>query len=86
MTYAARAPLTPLPVCVPVVFASAPDEPTPWGGSGGGFSWTFKQPEYQAAAVNAYLKDNAASLPPPDAFAAANRAYPGTLHVSGVHV
>lgn len=65
------------------LLASAPSEPVPWDGSGGGFSWTFKQPQYQAAAVSAYLKDNAAALPPPDAFAASNRAYPGTKRCGG---
>lgn len=55
--------------------ATDPAQPVPWGASGGGFSWTFPQPTYQAAAVTSYLKHTQA--PPATAFNASNRAYPG---------
>lgn len=52
--------------------------PVSWSASGGGFSWRFPQPFYQAAAVNAYLKanGNTNNFPPQNAFNASNRAYP----------
>lgn len=32
-------------------------------GSGGGFSWTFPRPSYQAAAVNAYITNHTSDIP-----------------------
>jgi tripeptidyl-peptidase-1 len=45
-------------------------------GSGGGFSWTFPQPSYQAAAVNAYLANHKDTLPWWFEFNAKGRATP----------
>ncbi|XP_056152046.1 tripeptidyl-peptidase 1 [Lampris incognitus] len=50
--------------------------------SGGGFSNVFKMPEYQASAVNGYLKSVAASLPPQTYFNTTGRAYPDMAALS----
>lgn len=44
--------------------------------SGGGFSNVFKMPDYQASAVNTYLKTVASSLPPQSYYSPSGRAYP----------
>uniref|UniRef100_A0A8C6U2A7 Tripeptidyl-peptidase 1 n=1 Tax=Neogobius melanostomus TaxID=47308 RepID=A0A8C6U2A7_9GOBI len=44
--------------------------------SGGGFSNVFKMPDYQASAVNTYLKTVASSLPPQSYYSTSGRAYP----------
>ncbi|XP_030575450.1 tripeptidyl-peptidase 1 isoform X2 [Archocentrus centrarchus] len=50
--------------------------------SGGGFSNVFKIPDYQAAAVDSYLKTVAASLPPQSYFNTSGRAYPDMAALS----
>jgi tripeptidyl-peptidase-1 len=44
--------------------------------SGGGFSTYATMPKYQQEAVNAYLKEEAGSLPPSSYFNSTHRAYP----------
>ncbi|EAL63746.1 hypothetical protein DDB_G0287357 [Dictyostelium discoideum AX4] len=44
--------------------------------SGGGFSVTQSQPQYQTNAVNRYLEQQPSSLPPSFSFNSSNRAYP----------
>ncbi|XP_072314444.1 tripeptidyl-peptidase 1 [Eucyclogobius newberryi] len=44
--------------------------------SGGGFSNVFKMPDYQASAVDAYLKTVGSSLPPQSYYSPTGRAYP----------
>lgn len=44
--------------------------------SGGGFSNVFNMPDYQASAVDAYLKTVASSLPPQSYYSPSGRAYP----------
>lgn len=44
-------------------------------GSGGGFSWQFKQPDHQKVAVAAYV-NSTADLPPPSSYNPNGRAYP----------
>ncbi|XP_029900088.1 tripeptidyl-peptidase 1 [Myripristis murdjan] len=50
--------------------------------SGGGFSNIFKMPDYQASAVDSYLKAVAASLPPQTYFNTSGRAYPDMAALS----
>ncbi|XP_053191661.1 tripeptidyl-peptidase 1 isoform X2 [Scomber japonicus] len=50
--------------------------------SGGGFSNVFKMPEYQASAVDGYLKTVAAALPPQAYFNISGRAYPDMAALS----
>lgn len=50
--------------------------------SGGGFSNVFKMPDYQASAVNRYLKTVAATLPPQSYFNTSGRAYPDMAALS----
>ncbi|CAK6956971.1 tripeptidyl-peptidase 1 isoform X2 [Scomber scombrus] len=50
--------------------------------SGGGFSNVFKMPEYQASAVDGYLKTVAAALPPRAYFNITGRAYPDMAALS----
>ncbi|XP_073338868.1 tripeptidyl-peptidase 1 [Pagrus major] len=50
--------------------------------SGGGFSNVFKMPDYQASAVDAYLKMVAASLPPQSYYNTSGRAYPDMAALS----
>ena len=52
------------------------DEETVNGLSTGGFSNIFPRPDYQAAAVDAYLKSNSATLPPSKYFNATSRGFP----------
>lgn len=56
-----------------------PSHPVTWAmgsdaGSGGGFSWQFRGPAYQRAAVDAYL--TGPGMPPRSSFNATGRAYP----------
>lgn len=44
--------------------------------SGGGFSNVFDMPDYQASAVDTYLKTVASSLPPQSYYSPSGRAYP----------
>jgi len=53
---------------------------------GGGFSVTFTQPSYQTAAVNAYLSNPSANLPPSNLYNAAGRAYPDISALFGAVV
>lgn len=48
--------------------------PVAWAASGGGFSWRYPVPQYQSAAVSAYLSST--TPPPNSAFNRSNRAYP----------
>ncbi|XP_068436410.1 tripeptidyl-peptidase 1 [Clinocottus analis] len=50
--------------------------------SGGGFSNVFKMPDYQASAVDGYLKTVAATLPPQSYFNTSGRAYPDMAALS----
>ncbi|KAM8915158.1 tripeptidyl-peptidase 1 [Spinachia spinachia] len=50
--------------------------------SGGGFSNVFKMPDYQASAVEGYLKTVAATLPPVAYFNTSGRAYPDMAALS----
>ncbi|XP_072222116.1 tripeptidyl-peptidase 1 [Leuresthes tenuis] len=50
--------------------------------SGGGFSNVFKMPDYQAGAVEGYLKSVAATLPPQSYFNTSGRAYPDMAALS----
>lgn len=50
--------------------------------SGGGFSNVFKMPDYQASAVEGYLKTEAATLPPLSYFNTSGRAYPDMAALS----
>uniref|UniRef100_A0A3P8UGQ0 Tripeptidyl-peptidase 1 n=1 Tax=Cynoglossus semilaevis TaxID=244447 RepID=A0A3P8UGQ0_CYNSE len=50
--------------------------------SGGGFSNVFKMPDYQVAAVEAYLKTVAATLPPGSYYNPSGRAYPDMAALS----
>ncbi|XP_010786675.1 tripeptidyl-peptidase 1 [Notothenia coriiceps] len=50
--------------------------------SGGGFSNVFKMPDYQASAVDGYLKTEAATLPPQAYFNTSGRAYPDLAALS----
>uniref|UniRef100_H3DIX9 Tripeptidyl-peptidase 1 n=1 Tax=Tetraodon nigroviridis TaxID=99883 RepID=H3DIX9_TETNG len=50
--------------------------------SGGGFSNVFKMPDYQASAVDAYLKSMAAVLPPRSYYNTSGRAYPDMAALS----
>ncbi|XP_037342379.2 tripeptidyl-peptidase 1 [Pungitius pungitius] len=50
--------------------------------SGGGFSNVFKMPDYQASAVEGYLKTVAATLPPQAYFNTSGRAYPDMAALS----
>lgn len=50
--------------------------------SGGGFSNVFKMPDYQASAVDGYLKTVAATLPPQAYFNISGRAYPDLAALS----
>ncbi|XP_070698766.1 tripeptidyl-peptidase 1 [Pempheris klunzingeri] len=50
--------------------------------SGGGFSNVFKMPDYQASAVDGYLKTVAAKLPPQSYFNVSGRAYPDMAALS----
>ncbi|KAK5916804.1 hypothetical protein CgunFtcFv8_011751 [Champsocephalus gunnari] len=50
--------------------------------SGGGFSNVFKIPDYQASAVDGYLKTTAATLPPQAYFNTSGRAYPDLAALS----
>ncbi|KAK9533695.1 hypothetical protein VZT92_008798 [Zoarces viviparus] len=50
--------------------------------SGGGFSNVFKMPDYQASAVDRYLKNVAATLPPQSYFNTSGRAYPDMAALS----
>jgi tripeptidyl-peptidase-1 len=48
-----------------------------WSGSGGGFSNVFPRPSYQSSAVQNYLSQNAANLPPSSLYNGTfGRAYP----------
>jgi len=55
--------------------AGDPEQPIMWPGSGGGFSWQFKRPSHQDAAVSHYLA-TAASLPAASSYNASGRGYP----------
>uniref|UniRef100_A0A674NNT0 Tripeptidyl peptidase I n=1 Tax=Takifugu rubripes TaxID=31033 RepID=A0A674NNT0_TAKRU len=50
--------------------------------SGGGFSNVFKMPDYQASAVDAYLKTMAKVLPPQSYYNTTGRAYPDMAALS----
>uniref|UniRef100_G3P125 Tripeptidyl-peptidase 1 n=1 Tax=Gasterosteus aculeatus TaxID=69293 RepID=G3P125_GASAC len=50
--------------------------------SGGGFSNVFTMPDYQAGAVEGYLKTVAATLPPQSYFNTSGRAYPDMAALS----
>uniref|UniRef100_A0A1A8H2D3 Tripeptidyl-peptidase 1 n=1 Tax=Nothobranchius korthausae TaxID=1143690 RepID=A0A1A8H2D3_9TELE len=50
--------------------------------SGGGFSNVFEMPDYQASAVQAYLKTGASALPPASYFNTSGRAYPDMAALS----
>ncbi|CAG5866453.1 unnamed protein product [Menidia menidia] len=50
--------------------------------SGGGFSNVFDTPDYQASAVEGYLKSVAATLPPKSYFNTSGRAYPDMAALS----
>ncbi|XP_054469833.1 tripeptidyl-peptidase 1 [Anoplopoma fimbria] len=50
--------------------------------SGGGFSNVFKMPDYQASAVDGYLKTVAATLPPKTYYNTSGRAYPDMAALS----
>uniref|UniRef100_A0A8C9XGY3 Tripeptidyl-peptidase 1 n=1 Tax=Sander lucioperca TaxID=283035 RepID=A0A8C9XGY3_SANLU len=50
--------------------------------SGGGFSNVFKMPDYQASAVDGYLKTVTATLPPQSYFNTSGRAYPDMAALS----
>ncbi|KAJ4939465.1 hypothetical protein JOQ06_028914 [Pogonophryne albipinna] len=50
--------------------------------SGGGFSNVFKMPDYQASAVDGYLKTAATTLPPQAYFNISGRAYPDLAALS----
>ncbi|XP_051237387.1 tripeptidyl-peptidase 1 [Dicentrarchus labrax] len=50
--------------------------------SGGGFSNVFKMPDYQASAVDAYMKTVAATLPPQSYYNTSGRAYPDMAALS----
>ncbi|KAM9708174.1 tripeptidyl-peptidase 1 isoform 1-T2 [Menidia menidia] len=50
--------------------------------SGGGFSNVFDTPDYQASAVEGYLKSVAATLPPKSYFNTSGRAYPDLAALS----
>ncbi|KAK2891802.1 tripeptidyl-peptidase 1 [Channa argus] len=50
--------------------------------SGGGFSNVFKMPDYQASAVEGYLKAVAGALPPQSYFNVSGRAYPDIAALS----
>uniref|UniRef100_A0A1A7XPN0 Tripeptidyl-peptidase 1 n=1 Tax=Iconisemion striatum TaxID=60296 RepID=A0A1A7XPN0_9TELE len=50
--------------------------------SGGGFSNVFQMPDYQASAVEAYLKTATSTLPPESYFNTSGRAYPDMAALS----
>jgi hypothetical protein len=50
--------------------------PEYWPAGGGGFSWQFETPDYQKAAVAAYLASGDPALPPSASFNGKGRAYP----------
>ncbi|XP_033498532.1 tripeptidyl-peptidase 1 [Epinephelus lanceolatus] len=50
--------------------------------SGGGFSNVFKMPDYQASAVNGYLKTVGTALPPKSYYNISGRAYPDMAALS----
>uniref|UniRef100_UPI0037E8CB18 tripeptidyl-peptidase 1 n=1 Tax=Semicossyphus pulcher TaxID=241346 RepID=UPI0037E8CB18 len=50
--------------------------------SGGGFSNVFKMPDYQAGAVEAYIKTVGATLPPQSYYNTSGRAYPDMAALS----
>lgn len=50
--------------------------------SGGGFSNVFDMPDYQASAVDTYLKTVASSLPPQSYYSPSGRAYPDIAALS----
>lgn len=62
-----------------------PLQPTTWagfgGGSGGGFSWQFVAPSYQAKSVANYLSTTA-GLPPTTSYNRSGRAYPDVSAVA----
>jgi tripeptidyl-peptidase-1 len=57
-------------------------EETTWADGGGGFSNTFPQPAYQAAAVEAYL-NSGVDLPAASQYNATGRAYPDVSALAG---
>jgi len=59
-------------------WTNGPQQPVGWSSGGGGFSWQFRQPAWQAAAVNAYIaaQNNTSGFPPSYAFNAGGRGYP----------
>jgi tripeptidyl-peptidase-1 len=65
-----------------------PAAPYAWSASGGGFSWRFPVPDYQAAVVSNYLRSNAgqSGFPPSGAFNATNRAYPDIAALANKYV
>jgi len=54
-----------------------------WSAGGGGFSDTFPMPSYQKTAVEAYLKDPSADLPPASYYNASGRGYPDVAALGG---
>lgn len=59
-----------------------PSEPIAWNRGGGGFSWQFASPSFQAEAVKAYLSSGETQLPPASSFNASQRAYPDIAAIS----
>jgi len=63
-------------------WSSGIETPVHWSAGGGGFSWQFTMPSYQQQAVQAYLQNNAANLPPSFTYNAQNRGYPDIAAVA----
>lgn len=57
---------------------------TSWSASGGGFSDAFPMPDYQKEAVQAYVQDPEADLPPSSMWNAQGRGYPDVAALGGV--
>jgi tripeptidyl-peptidase-1 len=52
--------------------------PEAWNGSGGGFSWQFNRPAFQASTVDAYIssQNSSAGFPSSNSYNVLGRAYP----------
>lgn len=55
---------------------NGPTAPVAWSAGGSGFSWRFPMPAYQQSVVLNYLQQQKMNLPPSNAYAGQNRAYP----------
>ena len=58
-------------------------EEVAWTGSGGGFSYQFRPPAYQTAAVAAYFQANASGMPDASKYNASGRGFPDVSALGG---